>query len=300
MMRIVLTGASGQLGAYLLDQLVAGPHEVIAWSGSSTGSRAGVRFRPVDLGDEQAVAAALLESNPDLVIHCAAMSSADAVHRDPGRARAINVSGTQLLAEWAGRRDRRIVFTSTDLVFDGSKSWYREDDPAVPILEYGRTKRAAEPFVLAVPRGLVARISLLYGPACSQRQGFFDRAMAGLRAGEPRSFFADEWRTPLDYFTAARILIGLGLSELAGIIHLGGPERLSRFDLMRRAAIPLGIDPSLIRPVERDRVPSAEPRPADTSLDTSRLSKLFPDFERPDVEAALTPRAADGRHFPPS
>ena len=60
--------------------------------------------------------------------------------------------------------------------------------------------------------------------------------------------------------TAARILIGLGLSELAGIIHLGGPERLSRFDLMRRAAIPLGIDPSLIRPVERDRVPSAEPR----------------------------------------
>ena len=71
------------------------------------------------------------------------------------------------------------MFTSTDLVFDGSKSWYREDDPAVPILAYGRTKREAESFVLAVPRGLVARISLLFGPA-RRRQSRF------LRPGDGR------------------------------------------------------------------------------------------------------------------
>jgi len=295
-MRIVVTGASGQLGSYLLDQLVAGPHEVVAWSGSSTGSRAGLRFRPVDLGDEQAVTAALHEADPDVVIHAAAVSSAEAVHRDPTRGWAVNVSGTQLLAEWAARHDRRLVFTSTDLVFDGLKSWYREDDPAVPILDYGRTKRAAEPFVLAVPRGLVTRISLLYGPACSPREGFFDRAMASLRQGEPRTFFTDELRTPIDYFTAARILIRLGLSEVSGIIHLGGRERLSRFELMRRAAIALGIEPLLIRPNHRDDVPLAEARPADTSLDTSRLSKLLPDFERPVVEATLAPRPAEDHH----
>ena len=132
------------------------------------GSRAGVRFRPVDLDNQGAVATALEEANPDLVIHAAAVSSAEAVHRDPSRGWAVNVAGTQHLAEWAARHDRRIVYTSTDLVFDGSKSWYREDDPAVPILEYGRTKKAPEPCVLAVPRGLVARISLLYGPACSR------------------------------------------------------------------------------------------------------------------------------------
>src|SRR6516165_8087234 len=73
-MRIVVTGASGQLGSYLLDQLVAGPYEVVAWSGSSTGSRAGLRFRPVDLGDEPAVTAALQEADPDVVIHAAAVS----------------------------------------------------------------------------------------------------------------------------------------------------------------------------------------------------------------------------------
>jgi dTDP-4-dehydrorhamnose reductase len=287
-MRIVVTGASGQLGSYVLDQLVAGPHEIVAWSGSSMGSRAGLRFRPVDLSDKPALTAALQEADPGVVIHAAAMSSAEAVHRDPARGWAVNVSGTRVLAEWAARHDRRLVFTSTDLVFDGGKSWYREEDPAVPILDYGRTKRAAEPFVLAVPRGLVTRISLLYGPACSLKKGFFDRAMASLRQGEAQTFFTDEFRTPLDYVTAARTLIKLGLSEMTGIIHLGGRERLSRFELMRRAAVALGIDPSLIRPSQHDQLRLAEARPADASLDTSRLSMLVPDLERPLIEAALT------------
>jgi hypothetical protein len=65
--------------------------------------------------------------------------------------------------------------------------------------------------------------------------------------------------------------------------------------LMRRAAIALGIEPTLIRATERDQVPSAEPRPADTSLDTTRLIKLLPNFERPGVEAALVPRPAGDR-----
>jgi dTDP-4-dehydrorhamnose reductase len=287
-MRILVTGASGQLGSYLLDQLIPGSHEVVAWSGSTRGSRGGIPYKPVDLDDEGAVASGLQEANPDVLIHAAALSSAEAVHRDLGRGCAVNVAGTQLLARWAARNDRRMVFTSTDLVFDGSKSWNREDDPAEPILDYGRTKRAAEPLVLAIPRGLVARLSLLYGFACSPREGFFDRAMAAVRQGQPRTFFSDEFRTPVHYLTAARILIRLGLSEATGIVHLGGRERISRYELMRRAAIALGLDPSLIGSNRRADVPSAEARPADTSLDTSRLSELLPDFERPAVEAALT------------
>ena len=289
-MRILVTGASGQLGSYLLDQLIAEPHEVIAWSGSSAGRQAGFHLRQVDLTDEQGVAAALEDANPDLLIHAAAMSSAEAVHCDRVRGWAVNVAGTHLLADWTARHDRRVVLTSTDLVFDGLKSWNREDDPAEPILDYGRTKRAAEPFVLAVPRGLVARISLLYGPTRSAREGFFDRAIDALRQGQQRTFFSDELRTPIDYLTASQMLIRLALSELTGIIHVGGRERLSRYELMRRAAIALGIDPVLISPNRRADVRVAEPRPADTSLDTTRLCRLVPDFERPGIEAALAAR----------
>ena len=141
--------------------------------------------------------------------------------------------------------------------------------------------------MLDVPRGLVARLSLLYGPSRSGREGFFDRTISALRAGEPQAFFTDEHRTPLDYATAARALVRLAESETLGTIHLGGPERLSRFELMSRAAGAMGIDPTLVKPNRRADVPFAEPRPADLSLDSSRLNRLFVDLAFPQVENAL-------------
>jgi dTDP-4-dehydrorhamnose reductase len=288
-MRIVVTGASGQLGSYLIDRLIERSHEIIAWSGQTTETRGGITLRPVELTDRGAVATALADAAPDVVIHAAAISSAEAARRDPQRSQAINAKATELLANWAATHDRRLVYTSTDLVFDGSKSWYREDDPAHPILVYGRTKYAGERFVLNVPRGLVARLSLLYGPSRSGRQGFFDRAMSALRAGTPQAFFTDEHRTPLDYATAANALVRLAETETPGTIHLGGPERLSRFELMSRAAAAMGIDPTLVRPNRRADVPFAEPRPADLSLDSSRLNRLFTDLACPRVENALVP-----------
>ena len=181
------------------------------------------------------------------MIHVAAMSSTEVARREPVLAEAVNVAGTRRLASWAASNDRRLLYTSTDFVFDGSKSWNTEDDPARPILEYGRTKRDAEPAVLVTPRGLVVRLSLLYGPSRSGREGYFDRAMATMRAGTPQSFFIDEFRTPLDYITASSILDPAGRkSESTGLIHVGGPERLSRFDtLMQRAPPSVGVDSTL-------------------------------------------------------
>jgi dTDP-4-dehydrorhamnose reductase len=286
-MRIVVTGASGQLGTYLVDRLSGGPHELIAWSGRAQPARGQRRTEPVDLTDSLAVAAALDLADPEVVIHLAAISSTETARREPKLAQAVNVEGTRRLAEWAARHDRRLVYTSTDLVFDGSRSWNGEDDPALPILQYGQTKRDAEPAVLATPRGLVARLSLLFGPSRSETAGYFDRAIATMRAGTPQSFFIDEFRTPLDFITASRILVRLALSESTGLLHVGGRERLSRFDLMRRAAAVLGVDPRFVRADRRADALSAETRPADVSLDTSRLVRLFPDFEFPGVEDAL-------------
>ncbi len=114
--------------------------------------------------------------DPDAILHAGAVSSAEAARRTPAIAHAVNVEGTGRLADWCRHTGRRIVFTSTDLVFDGSAPWRKETDPAEPILEYGRSKRAAEPAVLDAPRGLVARLPLLYGPA--QRKAFVLRAIS--------------------------------------------------------------------------------------------------------------------------
>ena len=286
-MRVLLTGASGQLGAYLLDALVARGHEVRAWTGVTEGIRGDLALRPVDLTNADATVRQLAADDPEVVIHAAALSAADAVRRDPERGHALNVSATERLAHWCRARGRRLIFTSTDLVFDGSRPWWRESDLPCAILEYGRTKQAAEPAVLAVPSGLVARLSLLYGRSKCGRPGFFDRARAAMRAGQPQTFFADEYRTPLDYVTAADILARLAASSVTGVLHIAGRERLSRFELMRRAAVALGLDPELVLGNRRDDVALAEPRPADVSLDSTRLNEMFPDGKWPTIEQAL-------------
>jgi dTDP-4-dehydrorhamnose reductase len=288
-MLILLTGASGQLGAYLMDRLLGHGHEVIAWSGTDRGDRRGVAFTPIDLADAEATESALDRADPDAIIHAAALSAAEAVRLDPPRASAINVDATSRIADWSDRHGRRLVFTSTDLVFDGSRPWNREDDPAEPILAYGRTKRLAEPAVLATPKGIVARLSLLFGPTRCGRPSFFDQAIDAIWMGQSRAFFEDEYRTPLDLLTAAEILVRLAESEVTGLIHVAGAERMSRFDLMRRAATALGLDPSLVLPSRQSEARLPEPRPADVSMDTTRLASAFPDLERPTIEQALRP-----------
>jgi dTDP-4-dehydrorhamnose reductase len=286
-MRIVVTGASGQLGAYVLRALVGrGKHEVLPWTRHG-GDLGRLKTRAVDLTDPTFVESALETDRPGLIVHAAAMASADAVRRDPALAWATNVEMTAQLARWCLQHERRLIFTSTDMVFDGTRSWYREDDAPAPMLEYGRTKAAAETSVLEVPGGLVARISLLYGPSRAGRKSFFDHAIARLRAGEPQAFFADEYRTPLHYATAAQALILLAEREARGIVHVGGRERLSRYELMLRVARVLEIDSSLVQANRRRDVPAAEPRPADLSLDTSRLSSLLPELDRPPIETSI-------------
>jgi dTDP-4-dehydrorhamnose reductase len=241
----------------------------------------------VDLTDPSATEPALSAVDPDVVVHVAAISAAEAVRRDPERGEAVNVVATERLAQWCARRGRRLVYTSTDLVFDGSKAWNREDDPAEPVIAYGRTKRAAEASVLEVPSGLVARASLLFGPSRCGRPSFFSRMIDALKLGQPQALFVDEFRTPLHLATAATLLVRLAESPITGLIHVAGTERLSRFELMRRTAAALGLDLALVLPNSRADVTGPDPRPADVSLDTSRLAALLPNVRRPSIEEGL-------------
>jgi dTDP-4-dehydrorhamnose reductase len=287
-MRIVVTGASGRLGRYLLWSLMgSGHHVVIPWGGRAGGSAEGWDLRPVDLTDQEAVTSALRAADPDVILHAAAMSEADAVRRHPEEAWSVNVEATARLAQWCREACRRLVFTSTDMVFDGTRGWYREGDALTPIVAYGQTKAAAEARVLEVPRGLVARISLLFGSSLTARGSFFDRAVASLRGGQPLAFFEDEFRTPLHYATAAAALVRLAEADFSGVIHLAGRERTSRFELMKRTVLSLGLDPQLVQANRWEDVALSEPRPADLSLDTTLLDSVLPDLARPTIEEAL-------------
>jgi dTDP-4-dehydrorhamnose reductase len=282
-MRFLVTGAAGQLGSHVLEEMPRRGHECVAWGRTEGVSRRGISIEAVEL-EADGLKDRLDRASPDVVLHLAAMSTAEGVRIDPERGWRVNVEATRRIADWCARRGRGLVFTSTDMVFGGDKAWNREDDPAEPVLGYGRTKREAESAVVAIPRGLVVRLSLLYGFSRTGRATYLDRTIGALRRGEPQTFFEDEFRTPLDLATAATAQIRLAEVGATGIVHVGGVERLSRFELVRRAAVALGLDPELVRANRRADAISPEPRPADVSLDTSRLASILADLHRPIIE----------------
>jgi dTDP-4-dehydrorhamnose reductase len=286
-MRLLLTGASGQLGGYLLRECRAREESVIAWSGRRQGELSGYPLRPVDLADPDAVAAAFHEARPDVVVHSAALATVSACHRDPVQAEQINTRGSAVLAELADRAKVRLLHVSTDMVFDGERGGYCEDDEVRPVSVYGRTKAAGERAVLACPRNLVVRVSLLFGPTRIGRPTFFDEQVAALREGRPISLFHDEWRTPLSLLVAARGLLALAGSDYTGLLHLGGSERLSRLEMGQRLAAFLRCDPAAIVSTSRMSAVAAGPRPRDLSLDSSRWRHLAPEQPWPAWDDAL-------------
>ena len=285
-MRILVTGASGNLGGYLLQTLAGTSEHVTAWSGVRTGQLFGMTLQSVPLTDRDTLVQAFRVVRPELVLHGAALSSMAECARDPERAHAVNTASTALLAELAAETKARLLYVSTDLVFDGANGDYREEDTPAPLSVYGRSKQAGEQAVLATPMAVVARVSLLFGPSVVGRPAFFDDQLRRLRSGERLICFADEWRTPLGLLDAARALVALARSDFTGLLHLGGPERLSRLEMAQRLAAYLGADPQLL--VETSRTAAeGEPRPRDTSLNSSRWRGLFPGLPWLGFEEAL-------------
>jgi dTDP-4-dehydrorhamnose reductase len=141
--------------------------------------------------------------------------------------------------------------------------------------------------VLSWARNAVVRVSLLFGPSLSGRPTFFDQQLDGLRKGMSLTLFADEWRTPLNLAVAAQALWEVVSSDITGLLHLGGPERLSRLEMGQRLAAYLGLPIGSIVAGSRHDMPAPEPRPRDTSLDSSRWRQAFPESRWPSWEEAI-------------
>lgn len=270
--RLLITGVSGFLG-WNLFLCLRERYEVIGTYSSHPPPGGAGRFLPLDVRDGGATARLAREISPEIVIHAAAVTSPALCAARPELARAINFLGTVNVLRAARAVGARLLYTSTDRVFDGRRGWYTEDDAPHPLGPYEANKLAGEREIgKALPEALLARLPLLYGPKSPSHGSFLEWMFEAFRNRTPLKLFADQFRTPLYVEDAARAIgLLLGKPDLAGLYHLGGPERLSRSDFGYRMAEVFGFDPKVIVPARMADEKDIPPTPADVSLNSDKL-----------------------------
>jgi dTDP-4-dehydrorhamnose reductase len=267
-MKILITGASGFLGGYLA-QAAQGKGELLGTYWEHPVAMPGVELQRMDLTNLVAVAQFVRKIKPRIILHSAALANLDTCEVQKDLAWRTNVDAARMMAAVARELNSRLIHVSTDMVFDGKKGNYAEDDPLEPISYYGYSKRAAEEAVLrAYPEALVVRVALLYGFSVAGGNSFSAEIFNRLRAGQKVKVFADQFRTPIWASNAARAIMELAAQDRAGILHLAGTERISRADFARELARQIGADLNLLEAVSMHEVNWLVPRPQDVSLNT--------------------------------
>lgn len=271
--RLLVTGASGFLGYRICTEARSG-WRVFGMGHAHPVAVEGVEALSMDLTDAAALNRKLDRIQPQAVIHTAAVSQPEACQRKPETTRAVNVNATEAIGTWCARHGAGMVFTSTDLVFDGTSAPYAETDPVSPVNAYGRQKADAENRLQRVcPDAVICRMPLMFGHSPGTSGGFLGWMIRALEKGEPIRLFTDEYRTAVDTTSAARGLL-LFTEQPAGIYHLGGRKRLSRYDMGRALVAQGGWNPSLLVPASVHDAETSAPRSPDVSLVSDKAYAL--------------------------
>lgn len=226
----------------------------------------------LDLSDLSRVRQRFEREMPGLLIHCAALSNSAECEARPSLARRVNFEVSALLAELSA--DARMVFFSTDLVFDGRKGNYVESDAVNPTNLYTETKVQAEAEALKHRRHVVIRTSINGGPSPSGKRGFDEALCEIWKAGKTPRLFTDEFRCPIAAAVTARAAWELALGQGSGVFHVAGSERLSRWQIGQLlAARHTELNPRCEAVSLTDYV--GPPRPADCSLNCAKAQALL-------------------------
>jgi dTDP-4-dehydrorhamnose reductase len=254
-MRILVTGAKGQLGQEL--QRVLHAEEVIATD------------QPEYALTDSMLGEKIAAQRPDLVIHAAAYTDVDGCERNPDMAVQVNAIGTRYVAEGAAKAGAKLLYLSTDYVFDGRKTMpYTERDPVNPLNVYGRSKLAGEEEALkGCRRTLVLRTSWLYGVHGKN----FMKTILSLAVTQPEIRVVDDQRGSPTYARhLARVIAGLIRSDVTGVIHAGGEGECSRYEFAKAILQEAGLECRVV-PISTAESGRLALRPPYSALSTALL-----------------------------
>lgn len=272
-MNILVTGASGLLGRYLLK---TAPRSVLGtfWNHSFNDDRHVIgRLR---IHDPAMVDTMIEALRPDVIIHAAGIGDVDQCQKNPSGSRMVNVNGTEMLAKAAKRYGcKKFVYLSTNAVFQGDNAPYAELDFLDPVNEYGKQKVEAEYVVKRAMEGktLIIRPIMLYGwPRRGGRDNWGARIYGLLTSGKQIRMVNDIVTQPTYAGDVANVIWSLIDKDATGVYHVGGLSLCTLHSFANVAADVFGLDGDLISPAASEDFPTLAPRPKNT---TYRLDKLY-------------------------
>jgi len=270
MRKLLITGASGLLGKKIVelaqnDFIITPIHKTRPLHSSSV---------KLDVTESLAVLNLLNKLEPDVVIHTASETNVDKCEIEKEHAWKINAEGTRNLAEACQNVNAKLVYASTDYVFDGEKGMYTEEDKPNPVNYYGVTKLEGEKQVIEQCKNYaILRTSVLFGWH-PWKQNFATWIINKLKQQQEIMVVEDHYNTPTLADNLAEMAVEIAKNDLQGIYHASGSERISRYEFGKRIARTFNLDPDLIRPVKMSQLTAwIAKRPRDSSLNTDKIQK---------------------------
>ncbi|MEO8404935.1 MAG: SDR family oxidoreductase [Chitinophagaceae bacterium] len=277
-MKVLVTGANGFLGYYLVEQLLQKGYTVIATGKGKCRlpftSQPAFIYAMMDFTDPFSVHDVFEKYQPEIVVHAGAISKPDECETNQWQAYIVNVESTVTLLVNAAEQKAFFVFISTDFVFDGEKGMYTENDEPDPVNYYGKTKLEAEELVADYEFGWsIVRTVLVYGKPASGRTNILTIVKDKLEKGEEYKVVDDQVRTPTYVEDLAAGIVSIIDKKATGIYHLSGDEIMTPYQMAIKAAEYLQLNTSLIKRVTAADFSQPAKRPAKTGFVIEKARK---------------------------
>jgi len=284
-MKLLVIGGSGLLG-YKVAKMASNEHETFLTYNYRSIQIEGCTALKLDKCNRKAVFELLEKIKPDVVIDTAALHNVDYCETHPEEAWKVNVEGTRNVVEACKKVGAKIIFISTDYVFDGTKGYYTEEDAPNPLSYYAKTKLEAEKIIQSLDVNyIIARPSVIYGWNPNEVSGlksssgksvnFVVWALQKLEKGEEIKAVTNQYSSPTLADNLAEALLVMASSEKQGIYHTAGKDCLNRYEFTLKIAEVFGLDKSLIKPVTSEIFKQVAKRPKKCCLDVSKAEKDF-------------------------
>ena len=263
-MRVLVTGVKGQLGYDVMNELAGRGHEGI-----------GVDIQEMDITDAASVEKVITEAAPDAVIHCAAYTAVDAAEDNVDLCRRVNAGGTENIARVCKALNCKMMYISTDYVFNGqgTRPW-EPDDKREPLNVYGQTKYEGELAVETLEKFFLVRIAWVFGVNGKN----FIKTMLNLgKTRDHLTVVADQIGSPTYTYDLARLLVDMIETDRYGRYHATNEGLCSWYEFACEIFKQAGMNVT-VSPVTSDQYPAKAKRPMNSRMDKSKLDEMG--FER--------------------